>query len=444
MNMRDFKGRRKRVLAKRLAVTNIAINILVAAIITGWLLYGSYQAETSATQHRISEISKAIVPGLIKSLWQVNPYATNNRLDEISNIPGVEYIRLHSEGSVHERGRLDANPQATHTYSLTYVDHGRFDLGTLTVEFGWAPVRQKLMRQAIQIGIATLAPTLSGTLAILLLTQLWMTNPLEAMSSYLRTRRVETLNVPLALRKAKPNRPRDEIDEVATAINRMRRYLAKNIATRIRHEKDLEAHREQLEMLVKKRTTALEEKTLELQLQSQTFEKMANTDALTGAYSRRFFIEMAMREIARRARNSTSLALMLMDIDYFKKINDTHGHSVGDQVLVGLVSTCRSQLREIDLLGRLGGEEFGLLLPEIDADGALTVAERLRSALEALKIPVPDESGVRFTVSIGICMLSDSHDNYEALMAHADKALYDAKGSGRNCVRVFDARQEAV
>ncbi|MBD8872301.1 GGDEF domain-containing protein [Rhodanobacter sp. DHB23] len=439
MNTQGPDGRHKRVLAKRLAVANVCINLLVTAIITAWMLLGSYRSEVNATRQRLDEIGRTIVPGLVDSLWQVDPHGIDDRLDEIGNIPGVEYVRLQSKEELHERGRPDAHPRTARSYPLIYNDHRHFDLGTLTVEFGWDPVRQKLQHQAIEIGIATLSLTFFGTLALLFLVQARMTQSLEIMSGYLRMLRVEYLDIPLILPKSTWNRSPDEIDQMAGSINRMREYLAENVAARIRHEAELQSHHEKLEALVRERTAALEEKTRELELQSHTFEKMANTDALTGACSRRFFIEMSEHVIARCARSKTPLAMLLLDVDHFKSINDVHGHAVGDQVLVGLASTCQAGLREIDLLGRLGGEEFGLLLPEVRISDALAIAERLRSTLASLAIRIPRGDEVRFTVSIGLCMLSDGSDTYETLMAHADSALYGAKEGGRNRVCIFDA-----
>lgn len=438
MKSRSQETIRKRVLVKKLALVNISINVLVAAIIAAWMIYGNYNNDKVATRHRLDEIGGSIIPGLINSVWQVNRQGISERLDEIYNVPGVEYVRLQSEGLLQERGKPDSSPQLTRTYPLNYVNHGNHNLGTLTVESGWTTAQRRLRRQAIQIGVATLAPTLSGTLLILLLIRLWITKPLETMSSYLVALRVENLNDPLIARRSKSRRP-DEIDQVVIAINRMRKYLGKNIATRIRNENELRSHRERLGSLVKERTAELEEKTLQLQLQSENFEKMANTDALTGACSRRFFIEMSEREMARCARNGASLAMLLLDIDNFKKINDVYGHAVGDKVLVSLVSACKAHLREIDMLGRLGGEEFGLLLPEISLDGALAAAERLRTLTESLTIQPSETVELRFTVSIGLCMLSDGQDNYQSLIEQADHALYEAKDDGRNCVRIFSA-----
>ncbi|BFI95186.1 MAG: hypothetical protein RSP_06960 [Rhodanobacter sp.] len=444
MNAQSSSGRHKRVLAKRLAIANVSINLLVTVIITAWVLVGSYRSEVGAARQRLDEIGRTIVPGLVDSLWQVNPHEINERLDEIGNIPGVDYVRLQSQEELRQRGQADAHPRITRTYPLIYSDHQHFDLGTLTVEFGWAPITRKLQHQAIQIAITTLSLTFFGTLALLFFVQARMTQSLEIMSSYLRMLRVEDLDVPLVLPKSTWNRSPDEIDQMAGSINRMREYLAENVAARIRHEAELLSHREKLEALVKERTAALEEKTQELELQSRTFEKMANTDVLTGACSRRFFIEMSERVIARCAKSAAPLAMLLLDIDHFKSINDTHGHAIGDEVLVGFASTCQAGLREMDLLGRLGGEEFGLLLPEAETGDALAVAERLRGALESLAIRTPRGDEIRFTVSIGLCMLSGGSDTYETLMAHADKALYDAKQSGRNRVRVFDAAATAA
>ena len=438
MSRKDSEQHKRGTLAKKLVLANISISILVAAILAAWMIYGNYRNEVTTTRRRLDEIGKTIVPGLVNSLWRVDQYGVDERLKEIDGIPGIEYVRLQGERELRERGTPQAAPQMTRIYPLTYVDHGRFNLGTLTVEAGWAAARRRLQRQAIQIAIATLASTLAGTLIILLLIKRWVTKPLEAMSNYLGSLRVENLSTRLTTKSKKPNRSLDEIDHVTVAINRMRQYLAKNIAMRTRKEEELRAHHARLEILVKERTIALEEKALQLQLQSQTFEKMANTDALTGASSRRFFIEMAKREIARCSRSEASLALMMMDIDHFKAINDTHGHAVGDQVIAGLASVCLEQLREIDMLGRLGGEEFGILLPEIDIEGALVVAERLRSVLQTLMIPLPTGDEVHFTVSIGICMLANGQDDYETLMRNADNALYGAKEGGRNRVRVFD------
>ncbi|MBY0430621.1 MAG: GGDEF domain-containing protein, partial [Rhodospirillales bacterium] len=163
-------------------------------------------------------------------------------------------------------------------------------------------------------------------------------------------------------------------------------------------------------------------------------ERLATTDPLTGAANRRAFFAIAAREIDRMRRHSLPVAVALMDIDYFKRINDTLGHAAGDIVLKRLVERSQAGLRKVDLLGRLGGEEFAVLLPDSDQDGSLIVAERLRKAL--CDEPILLESGpLTVTASFGLTQLHPG-ESAELALARADIALYQAKESGRNRVVV--------
>lgn len=176
-------------------------------------------------------------------------------------------------------------------------------------------------------------------------------------------------------------------------------------------------------------TDITERKRLELEL-----ERQAHFDYLTGLYNRGQFIEMAELELARAIRYENPLSILMMDIDHFKQINDTYGHKVGDLVLQKLSESCRSILREVDIVGRLGGEEFAIILPETTADEAQEVADRLRSQLASTPVSIDGGKMVRFTVSIGGVALNTQEGNLDQLMSQADVALYDAKNAGRNKV----------
>jgi diguanylate cyclase (GGDEF)-like protein len=165
-------------------------------------------------------------------------------------------------------------------------------------------------------------------------------------------------------------------------------------------------------------------------------EDAANRDFLTGAWSRRALFETAERELARAARTGRKLSLLLFDVDYFKIINDTHGHATGDQVLIDIALKVGPEIRSIDCFARIGGEEFAVLLPETELSYAFTVAERLRETLER-QAPAGRTTGgsatAGYTVSIGVAALQDS-ESFHELMRRADAALYRAKASGRNLV----------
>ena len=159
--------------------------------------------------------------------------------------------------------------------------------------------------------------------------------------------------------------------------------------------------------------------------------RLASVDALTHAFNRRFFLELADRELGRAERHQSPLSILAIDIDHFKSFNDKYGHHVGDLGLTHLVKQCRNVLRAHDLVGRLGGEEFAFLLPHADCQAAKLVADKLRSALSAHPLSV-GALALPMTVSIGIAEYRPGTDNLEMLLERADQALYAAKNGGRN------------
>lgn len=172
------------------------------------------------------------------------------------------------------------------------------------------------------------------------------------------------------------------------------------------------------------------------ELEAELF-RQASTDSLTGIGNRRHFLGLAEQELRRAKRFNRDLTVMMLDIDHFKSINDTHGHAVGDAVLQGMVKRSLESLRQSDFMGRLGGEEFGVVLPETGLDAAEDVAERLRQHLAERSI-VAERLAVPCTVSIGLAHLSSQDGTIDDLLHRADQALYRAKSGGRNRVEVAD------
>lgn len=170
-----------------------------------------------------------------------------------------------------------------------------------------------------------------------------------------------------------------------------------------------------------------------LQQANAQLEHLASTDSLTGVANRREFMQRAEQEIARVLRNQNALCLLSMDLDHFKKVNDKYGHQVGDEVLKSVTGVCEHILRPGDLLGRVGGEEFAVLLPETRFDEASVVAERLRSAIEQHQTQ-SNGAQIKSTVSIGIAVFDPQQDSLKELLKKADDQLYQAKNNGRNRV----------
>ena len=180
---------------------------------------------------------------------------------------------------------------------------------------------------------------------------------------------------------------------------------------------------------IKQIQNSLAEAHAQLALKSRELELLSVTDRLTGLGNRNKLDERLADELARSRRNGTAFALVMLDIDHFKAVNDTYGHQAGDEVLAATAALLRQHSRATDVVGRWGGEEFMLLCPETDANGGMFLAEQLRACVEEARFPVIG----RITASFGVAAFRPADDE-EALLRRADDALYRAKGKGRNRV----------
>jgi len=176
-------------------------------------------------------------------------------------------------------------------------------------------------------------------------------------------------------------------------------------------------------------TDVTEQKRLE-----QELRELASTDVLTGVNNRRHFIELFERDFKRAKRYETSLSLIMLDIDHFKSINDSYGHSVGDDAIKAMTHLCEESLRDTDVIGRIGGEEFAILLPQTDITGAWQIAQRIRLATEQHRFENNTEKTFSFTASFGVTELKTDDSSPDDLLKRADIALYEAKSQGRNRV----------
>lgn len=170
----------------------------------------------------------------------------------------------------------------------------------------------------------------------------------------------------------------------------------------------------------------------ELEKTRKQLEKLSQTDELTGIFNRRHFYALGDAEVAKAHRYRLPLSMLLIDLDHFKRINDRYGHDIGDIALMEVVALCRSTLREADIMARLGGEEFGVLLPMTSGPNAEIVAEKLRHFIASHRIFF-DGDHFHTTISIGVASLKDT-DNLSTLIKQADRNLYAAKNHGRNRV----------
>jgi diguanylate cyclase (GGDEF)-like protein len=185
-------------------------------------------------------------------------------------------------------------------------------------------------------------------------------------------------------------------------------------------------------------TVSLESMKKTIAERTRVLEQLSNTDYLTKVANRRALFERGSAELSRVQRTQTQLAVILLDCDFFKNINDEFGHLFGDDILMNICKVCTKEIREIDFFARYGGEEFIIILPDSDLNGAVETAKRIQYSLANNSIAFEGKD-VCMTVSIGICTANDKHTNFEQLIKDADIAMYKAKTNGRNRIEVIDS-----
>jgi diguanylate cyclase (GGDEF)-like protein len=419
--------RARRSVSRRLVFAASAVALVLALVMTVVQLRSAYQGEVAHLRERLDEVGTNIVPSLTEAVWQVDSTRIDLLLDGISRGEGVAWVRLRDDrGQVRERGRPPAREVASRRYTLTKRGDRVFAMGTLDVAMDDRTIVAEIRKRALSRTLTLATALVAGGLLLLFLFRYWVTRHLAAMAAYARGLHLDTLEQPLHLDKDSAGPP-DELDEVADSINRMRQTLVAELSLRRVHEGELRAHREQLEQLVAVRTEALE-------AQRDAVQRLANTDHLTGVLSRRHFYDCTDRETVRAQRDGTPLAFLMIDIDHFKRINDGHGHAVGDMVLKAFAATCAAALPESAIFGRLGGEEFAIALPDTPQAAALALAETLRAAVAALTIATHDGHDIAFTASIGLALMDAQDADVDAVLKRCDEALYRAKREGRNRV----------
>jgi len=182
----------------------------------------------------------------------------------------------------------------------------------------------------------------------------------------------------------------------------------------------------------------VKERTKELEFRNKELKLLASTDPLTKLYNRRYFTKTSAQILAISKRNQLDLSIIMLDVDEFKRVNDTYGHAVGDDVLIAIATTLKEFTRESDVICRFGGEEFIILLPETNVEGAKIIAEKIRLAIKDKVVHINNTVELKSTVSIGVSQVDLQSDKHiETSIHRADKALYEAKETGKDKVCIY-------
>lgn len=420
---------------RRVLLPTLLITALVGAVAIATQMASIIADEHETARVQLERIAKASVPSLEQALWGVNEEQVQAVLSGLAQNPSIAHVSLVDElGRRSEFGERGTGIIAEQAFDLRHAKAGGIPLGRLSVAISDTNLNKRLKRRGFGVAVTLLlALAVTGTTGVLLFR--WrVAAPLAEV-----TGRIERFSVREALLED-AQRPapageigrEDEIGRLHKALEIMRTHVVDDVREIARLKDELGEHAARLESQVQERTAELEQRNLELEEKRRAIELLANTDGLTGAVSRRHFHELGGRELSRAARNGQRLAVMILDIDHFKSVNDAHGHAAGDLVLQAFARTCQAQLRGTDVLGRLGGEEFAVLLPDTDLAGASIVAERIRASVAGAPVAAGDNPRIGITVSIGIAARTAAGASLDALLVAADEALYAAKHGGRN------------
>lgn len=313
------------------------------------------------------------------------------------------------------RGAIDADGPTfraeAHEYHQSVPAVSGIRWGTVTARFSLARLEAQYRQTQFRLALSSLMIFLVlGTLLFVGLDRL-VVRPVRTLQGAVRRMGEGNLST-----RVPPLRG-SELGELTDIINRM--------AGALQHE------RENLERAVSERTKELQEANARL-------ERLAVTDGLTGVFNHRRFQEQLQGELLRSERHNRSMAVLMVDVDFFKKVNDAMGHPAGDELLRRLAEVLSRDLRQTDMIARYGGEEFGVILPETTKSEAMQVAERMRLAVES-RINTADSTWpTRITVSVGVATYPEDGKSGEQVLTAADQAMYVAKRAGRN--RVIGAR----
>jgi diguanylate cyclase (GGDEF)-like protein len=383
----------------------------------------SYRHVQLEFEDAVREIGETHVPLLSVSIWDIEPDAVRQQLERIAARREIGYVVLSvATGQVFEAGDRElAGRYQARAFVIPQPGRPSVTVGKLEVYANPGAFYREVVFSvgAIVIGYGVL--TLLICILVVVLLKRELERPLHAIAEFVATLTPDRLTAPLKLDRPK-RLERDEIDLVVDGFQVL--------------QDGIQSHISNLDHMVAQRTQ-------ELEAALASIRELSLLDPLTGCFNRRSFGERISREIERAIRYRRSLSVVFSDIDFFKVINDTYGHQVGDQVLQAFATCLRDGLRaDIDWVARYGGEEFVIVLPETDERSAVAGAERLRRAIEA-SVPVPDHPTLRLTASFGVAQLVPD-DTADTLVNRADNLLYAAKEAGRNrTLPLLDSKLES-
>ena len=396
-------------LIKRIAAYCL-VSLLCIAVVQGYL---AWRHATDEFELGMRAIGQTQLQLLSIGVWEAEPHALEEQLEQISQQPYIGYARLTADvGAVFEAGDPELRKRTdVRTFNIAQPDDRSVSIGTLEIAPDPGVLYGEILRS---LGFSMAAYiALCGVIIVLLKREL--ERPLRHVMDYMTSLPQPRTSEAAAVDRGEGHR-RDELDIVLEGFQTLQSQIEQQMRT--------------LDSEVESRTTAL-------QAAMESIQQLSIMDPLTACYNRRLFNERIVQEAERADRYQRPLTLVFADIDFFKRVNDRYGHSVGDQALCRVAAIMRGETREsVDWVVRYGGEEFVMVLPETDQDSAVRTAERVRQAIASEPLLLRGKQ-IALTCSFGVAQYQPDEPT-AAWLERVDHCLYRAKQSGRNRVCAWE------
>lgn len=425
-------------IATRLVLATLGFCLLFTlgtVVLRTWWAWQSHRATMAA---ELAQIDEVFHRSFAKAIWELDREAVSTQVDSVAGVPSVGRVTVvvrQSNGAPEIMERRQPGWQASARVPSLHRElahepyaGAREVVGAFSLEGDERVLWSRLREELRVIVVTQVVQSLLLAGLIMWLFNRMVTGHVRHIARHVDQLSPDTLDRPLVLQRS--TRRDDELSQLARGIGHLQDSLSDHLSRRHQAERELAAHRDQLADLVEQRTRAL-------QLANAQLEALSRSDPLTGLPNRRHFDEVTATEFRRAQRTGQPLSLLLCDVDHFKRYNDHLGHAAGDQCLKAVAQALQGSFgRAGDMVARIGGEEFAVVLPVCDLQGALAAGERLRRALAALAIPHPaSDTAATVTMSIGVAQFDPATmDHFDTLFKQADLALYRAKHQGRDRV----------
>lgn len=416
-------------LSQKMLRVIFSIYLMVTFLITGIQFLTEYLKTQDSISNELRQLQETVLGPISTSLWQYNQTQLDALIDGLVKMPiieGVDVFDKHAQNMISKRSFTPSSKPLsifdTKSDLHWQLNGEQIFLGTLVLYSS-----SEVVLDRVWFGFTLIAIMATIKLSVLFWLFIWAFNrylaiPLKELMSQVDE---VQLNQNISKRIDLSNIENNELGQLQQHMNNMLSAMERDRTLLL---EDQQNKRIWLEDAVEKRTEAL-------QILNVKLKRLATIDSLTGALNRGSFFETAQHLLMLSQRQKSPVSFVLMDLDHFKNINDTFGHFIGDRVLIHFTQTIQALLRKSDLIGRVGGEEFAIFLPDTGMDDAFRLADGIRKAISHSRLEI-DGKTVSYTVSLGVESSEPKDQSIDELFKRADLKLYGAKKKGRNRVEI--------